>query len=50
VLFFDPSYPECHDGNTPPLNPDISCYARNANSLERRLAVGFTVTMTLKAD
>jgi len=30
--------------------PDISCSARNANILERRLAVGFVVAMTLKAD
>jgi hypothetical protein len=28
----------------------ISCSARNANILERRLAVGFAVVMTLKAD
>jgi hypothetical protein len=32
------------------LNPDIPCFTRNANSPERRLAVGFTVAMTRKAD
>jgi len=31
-------------------NPDISCSARNANSPERRLEVGFVVAKTLKAD
>jgi hypothetical protein len=30
--------------------PDISCSAQNANSPERRLAVGFVVAMMLKAD
>jgi hypothetical protein len=30
--------------------PDVSCSARNTNILERRLAVGFAVAMTLKAD
>jgi hypothetical protein len=33
-----------------PPNPDNSCSTRNADSPERRLAVGFTVAMTLKAD
>jgi hypothetical protein len=32
------------------LSPGISCSARNAESLERQLAVGLTVVMTLKAD
>jgi hypothetical protein len=31
-------------------NPDISCFARIANSPERRLAVGFGIAMMLKAD
>jgi hypothetical protein len=29
---------------------EISCTAQNANILERRLAVGFALAMTLKAD
>jgi len=37
-------------GAPEPNNPDISCYTRKANGLERRLAVGFTVTMMLQAD
>jgi hypothetical protein len=32
------------------FNPDISCSARNVDSLERRLAVGLTVAKTPKAD
>jgi hypothetical protein len=32
------------------ISPDISCSARKADSLERRLAVGFALAMTLKAD
>jgi hypothetical protein len=33
-----------------PASPDISYVARNANHPERRLAVGFAVAITLKAD
>jgi hypothetical protein len=33
-----------------PVDPDISYVARNANNPERRLAAGFAVAMTLKAD
>jgi hypothetical protein len=48
----------CHDGedfflrrgNGGQAGPDISCTGQNADSLERRLAVGFTVVMTRKAD
>jgi hypothetical protein len=32
------------------LSPEISCTAQNASILERRLAVGFALAMTLKAD
>jgi hypothetical protein len=32
------------------VSPDISCTGQNADSLERRLAVGFTVVLTRKAD
>ena len=32
------------------LRPEISCTAQNADSPERRLAVGFALAMTLKAD
>jgi len=31
-------------------DPEISCWARNANSPERRLVVGFMVANMLKAD
>jgi hypothetical protein len=31
-------------------NPDVSCSARNADSPERRLAVGLTAAKTPKAD
>jgi hypothetical protein len=34
----------------PTANPEISCTAQNASILERRLAVGFALSMTLKAD
>ena len=33
-----------------PVSPHISRSARNADSPERRLAVGFAVAITLKAD
>jgi len=36
--------------DAPDPSPHISCSARNANILERRLAAGFAVAMTLEAD
>jgi hypothetical protein len=31
-------------------NPEVSCTAQNAGILERRLAAGFALAMTVKAD